>query len=81
MPGDTLHNESLMLEMIMGALDSVGKHHLSCQTGVFRPMTCLGENKVGPYPICEDQQSPSLLQTALSLLVTSPHVSAAAGKS
>lgn len=64
--GDTLHKESLMVEMIMGASDSWGKCHLSFQTGVFRPMTCLRENKADPHPICENQHSPSLLQTALS---------------
>lgn len=70
--GDTLHNESLMLEMITGAPDSLGKHHLSFQTGVFKPMTCLREDEVGPCPISENQHSPSLLQMTLSLLVTSP---------
>lgn len=35
-------------------------------------MTCLREDEVGPCPVSENQHSPSLLQMALSLLVTSP---------
>lgn len=68
--GDTLHNESLISEMITGVSGSLGKYLLSFQRGVFRPMICLREDKVGPYPVCENQHSPSLLQTALSLLLT-----------
>lgn len=66
--GDTLHKESLMVEMIMGASDSLGKYHLSFQTGFFffRLMTCLRENKADPHPTYENQHSPSLLQTMLS---------------
>lgn len=67
MPGrDTLHKESLTVEMITGASDFLGKYRLSFQPGVFRPMTCLRENNTDPHPIWENQHSPSLLQTTFS---------------
>lgn len=64
--GDTLHKESLMVEMITGASDSLGKYYLSFMTGIFRPMTCLRENTADPHPTYENQHSPSLFHITLS---------------
>lgn len=64
--GDTLHAQGVSDGGDdHGGLRLLGKI-LSFQTGVFRPVTCLRENKADPHPTYENQHSPSLLQTTLS---------------